>query len=192
MLISSTEKNEIRELMRSKEYLIAQRKLFRLCNSKLETVTDICFAKYNLAWILKKIGELDMSKIYISDLKEYILDIEDENKYISETYSILWLYIELYKEELTKEELITNYVLIRDKVLYIGEDEIVMGLNITIDMLKGKYDEVLKNFIFSLEKGYIDTVNNTLESLQKENKYIYEMALLHKTKFEETKVINVL
>lgn len=183
--------HEIRLLLRNGDYDKAQKRLFKLYNSELKNIDDVYFTLFNLSLLMKKQNKMHLAKIYINELKERMLVIEDEDKYISQTTSTLWLYIDIYENELSLDETLDTYYLIYNKMLYLGEDdEKVLGVKITIDILKEKYDEALKTFHLCLERQYIDTIKNTLEELHTKDINIYEKAIKIKEEFE--KAINVM
>lgn len=182
-----SEKNDIRELIRSDNHNIAYRKLFKLMNYDLEEIDDKWFVYYMLSSLCRQLKRDEESRVYIIKAKELLSYMENYRVEIGKTN---WLYLEIFKDELNREELIEYYKEIMDNFNYLNEDdEIIIGLKSSIYILKSDFNKVIENFKKCLLWHYIDTVKGTIREAKKYNYDLYNELLSLREQYE-TGVIN--
>ncbi|WP_291566821.1 MULTISPECIES: hypothetical protein [unclassified Clostridium] len=184
MELSNEEKNNIRFLIRSgtsdgidnmyKELFLnnAYKELFFLYNKSLTNTIDKHFVIYNMAWVCKNLSRNELAKRYLNEIKE-ILEPQKSN-YKTQMTMVLWLYIELNRSELTKEELLKIYKELYKETKCLGEtNDKVLGIKANISLLEGDYEEVINIFKICLENEYIDMASNFTKDIKKEDKNLY-------------------
>lgn len=148
------------------------RKLFKFYNSKIEDSFDRWYIIYSLALVNKKMGLIDNAKLYIDECLS-ILDTFDEKKY--EKGCSVWLYIELYKNDLSYEETLKKYTELQEYFTCLGEDSYAyLGAVANVCILKNDYIELIKVIDTCLsnrynDKRYIEVVTNIMNDISKNN-----------------------
>lgn len=168
MKIDNEVKNQIRKSVIIGEYSDAYKNLFKLYNKHQENVFDRCFVLYNLSLTTKKMGSIEESKKYITEAKLYMADKEG---YDTEKGCILWLYIELKRNQIDEKELMEIYQSLKQQHFkYLDEDDKRMiGINGSIEVLKDNYVEAELLLIKCFNMDYIDSANNILEDIKNRN-----------------------
>lgn len=148
------------------------RKLFKFYNSKIEDSFDRWYIIYSLALVNKKMGLIDNAKLYIDECLS-ILDTFDEKKY--EKGCSVWLYIELYKNDLSYEETLKKYTELQEYFTCLGEDSYAyLGAVANVCILKNDYIELIRVIDTCLSnryngKRYIEVVTNIMNDISKNN-----------------------
>lgn len=148
------------------------KKLFKFYNSKIEDSFDRWYIIYSLALVNKKMGLIDNAKLYIDECLS-ILDTFDEKKY--EKGCSVWLYIELYKNDLSYEETLKKYTELQKYFTCLGEDSYAyLGAVANVCILKNDYIELIKVIDTCLsnrynDKRYIEVVTNIMNDISKNN-----------------------
>jgi tetratricopeptide (TPR) repeat protein len=148
------------------------RKLFKIYNSKIEDSFDRWYIIYSLALVNKKMGLIDNAKLYIDECLS-ILDTFDEKKY--EKGCSVWLYIELYKNDLSYEETLKKYTELQEYFTCLGEDSYAyLGAVANVCILKNDYIELIRVIDTCLSnryngKRYIEVVTNIMNDISKNN-----------------------
>lgn len=151
------------------------KKLFKLYNCDLEDMDDKYFVLINLAIISKRNKNFDGAKIYLNEIIN-ILNMCDG--FEMEKAVSLWLYIELKKNELTKDELLEIYTNIYNNIKHLGEDdENVLATKGNIAFLNNDYEGILDIFKSCLDRQYIQTSTAILKELYEKNTIIYNKAI---------------
>lgn len=175
MIISKGERKEIQELLVMNDKK-GDKKLFKLYNANLETIDDKYFVLINLAITNKRYGNLDTALTYLNEL---LTILDKTNDYKMEKAISLWLYIELKKNDLTKDELLNTYYKVYDNIKHLGEyDENVLATKGNIAFLIGDYNAILDIYKDCLNRQYIGTSTAILNELKNTNALIYNKALL--------------
>lgn len=162
------------------------KRLFKLYNCELEDMDDKYFVLINSAIISKRNKNFEGAKIYLNEL----IDILNKHEGFKMEKAIsLWLYIELKKNELTKDELLDIYINIYDNIKHLGEDdESVLATKGNIAFLNNNYEEVLNIFESCLSRQYIQTSTAILNELQEKNVIIYNKAIKIKKSLSAIKI----
>nr|DAM23902.1 MAG TPA: hypothetical protein [Caudoviricetes sp.] len=148
------------------------RKLFKIYNSKIEDSFDRWYIIYSLALVNKKMGLIDNAKLYIDECLS-ILDTFDEKKY--EKGCSVWLYIELYKNDLSYEDTLKKYTELQEYFTCLGEDSYAyLGAVANVCILKNDYIELIRVIDTCLSnryngKRYIEVVTNIMNDISKNN-----------------------
>lgn len=148
------------------------RKLFKFYNSKIEDSFDRWYIIYSLALVNKKMGLIDNAKLYIDECLS-ILDTFDEKKY--EKGCSVWLYIELYKNDLSYEDTLKKYTELQEYFTCLGEDSYAyLGAVANVCILKNDYIELIRVIDTCLSnryngKRYIEVVTNIMNDISKNN-----------------------
>lgn len=148
------------------------RKLFKFYNSKIEDSFDRWYIIYSLALVNKKMGLIDNAKLYIDECLS-ILDTFDEKKY--EKGCSVWLYIELYKNDLSYEETLKKYTELQEYFTCLGEDSYAyLGAVANVCILRNDYIELIRVIDTCLSnryngKRYIEVVTNIMNDISKNN-----------------------
>lgn len=148
------------------------KKLFKFYNSKIEDSFDRWYIIYSLALVNKKMGLIDNAKLYIDECLS-ILDTFDEKKY--EKGCSVWLYIELYKNDLSYEETLKKYTELQEYFTCLGEDSYAyLGAVANVCILKNDYIELIRVIDTCLSnryngKRYIEVVTNIMNDISKNN-----------------------
>ncbi|WP_195618863.1 hypothetical protein [Clostridium paraputrificum] len=167
MKIDNDKKNEVRKLYIMEEYERAYRILFKLYNKEQDEILDRCFVLYNISLVTKKMHRYDESKKYILEAKMFM---SDKKGYDTEKGCITWLFIELYREQLSDFELIQLYEKLKEYYYYLDDDnKIIMGLNGNIAVLKDNYVEAEMLIEKCFNMDYIDSAKNILEDIKNRN-----------------------
>jgi len=172
--ISRGEKMELKELLAVNDKK-SIKDLFKLYNCDLEDINDKYFVLINLAIINKRNKNFDGAKIYLNELIGILNTYEgfEMEKAVS-----LWLYIELEKNKLTKDELLEIYINIYNNVKHLGEDdETVLATKGNIAFLNDDYEMILDIFESCLDRQYIQTSTAILKELSEKNLLIYNKAI---------------
>lgn len=173
MKIDNEVKNQIRKYNMMQEFEKSYKLLFKLYNKKRDTVLDNFFVVYNISLTTKKLGRIAESKKYIVEIKEFM---DDKEGFMTEKGFILWLYMELLKNELTKEEKLINYRKLKQYFSYLEEDdEMVIGIKGSIEIIQENYVEVENLISLCFNKNYIEMANNILSELKELNEEKYFM-----------------
>lgn len=171
MVIDNEVKNQIRKCNMMQEFEKSYKLLFKLYNSIQTEVFDRCFVLYNLSLTTKKLERIEESKKYIIETKEYM---EDKEGFITEKGFILWLYMELFKNELTKDEKIQNYEKLKTYFNYLkDDDEMIIGIQSSIEIIKENYVKVEELINQCFDRHYIEMANNILLELKEFNEQKY-------------------
>lgn len=157
MEISVGEKNEIIELYILGELRKAIRKLAILYNKDIDNVLDRNFVLKNLALINKKIEydkinecERDFSIVNFY-LKEALENIKPyKNEYLKQYYELVWLDIELNKDNWGVSETISKYTELYIYFKNIGHKRNEIGLLVNIYKLENRIEEI-PNLIYEIE-----------------------------------------
>lgn len=167
-------KNSLLFLARSEQYEELIRKLFIINNSyDINNEIDKNYILFMLSKALKQINRIDEAKIYCKQAKKCI---ENHKECAIENIKTLWLYIELYKDEMSKEELLDNYEKLKELSIF---DEVgIQGLDCSIAFVNGDMNKVEKIFRLcleriSLDRHYIDIVKSILQEAYNINSNIY-------------------
>lgn len=148
------------------------RRLFKIYNSKIEDSFDRWYVLYSLALVNKKMGLIDNAKIYIDECLS-LLNSFDEKKY--EKGCSVWLYIELYKNDLSYEDTLKKYTELQEYFICLGEDSYAyLGAVANVCILKNDYIELIKVIDTCLSnryngKRYIEVVTNIINDTSKNN-----------------------
>lgn len=166
-----SEKNDIRFLMRSGDFEQAYKKLFRCFNKQYESVGDNWFVLYYLSYVCKQLREISKSKYYVEILRDYIYQFKDYN---TEKCWALWLYIEINKDSMSKEQLNNEYDKLIEGFNLPNDSEKIIGLKNSKDVINRNFENVKKNFLKCLEKHYIDTVKAMINEIKDINLELYK------------------
>lgn len=176
MKIDNEVKNKVVKHYMMNNFYESYRILFKLYNKELKGVGDKIFVLYNMALISKKMDRLEESKKYIDEAMIYVRDKDGFN---TEKCHIMWLYIELNKSEISKDKLIEYYQSIKNNYYYYDdESEVILGIDLSIGLLKEDFAEVENILNKCFSKGYIQTYKNTLKELEQTNKDMYDYFLI--------------
>lgn len=167
MKIDNEVKDKVRKYNMLGEFEQSYRILFKLYNSIQTEIFDRCFVLYNLSLTAKKLNRIDESKMYIAEAKNFM---NDKDGYSTEKGCILWLYAELYRNELKDSELMNIYKNLKEYYSYLDEnDEIIIGINSSMNVIQDNYVESEKLFYKCLDMGYIESANNILDDIKNRN-----------------------
>lgn len=176
MKINTEVKNEIMMNNLLGEHRKSYNILFKLYNNKLENVFDKWYVLYNIALVSKKLNNIKMAKMYVTECQECMMNTVG---YDTEKGKLEWLDLELNKDNLTKEQIIEKYELINNYFYYLKEfDFEKLGIKSSVLLLKRDYDglENIINICYSLghhNERYIEVIQNIMLDLQQNDQYGY-------------------
>lgn len=175
MIIDNECKDNIKRSYLMGEYDQAYRKLFKLNNKILETIEDVYFVKYHLSLMCKKLKRYEEAKIYIDEIKLYL---DETYGFTTEKGKVLWLYIELYKNELSDDILLRDY---EELKIYYNNldklDEFIIGIDISIGIIQQDYVKVELLLETCLNMNYIENIKNLFYELKESDKNIFSKLL---------------
>lgn len=172
MVIDDELKSKVVKYYMIDRFYEAYKILFKLYNKDVKSVGDTIFVLYNIALISKKMDRIEESKKYIEEAMSYI---EDKEGFNTEKGHIIWLYVELNKKNIAKDKLIEHYESIKNSYYYYdNESEVILGIDLSIEILRENFAEVESILNKCFSKSYIQTYKNTLKELEQTNKDKYD------------------
>ena len=172
-MLKSADKIEIKMLGKEERYTECYKKVFKLYNTISDlNIIEKNFLLYNLAWVCKKLNIIEESKIYIQQTLDNIMSVKG---YQTEKGKALWLYIELYKEELNKDELENLYKELKMIFSFMENDsEIILGIDGNIAILNNDWDKLINIISISISHNYIYLLNSVKSDILNLDKEIRE------------------
>lgn len=142
------QRNTIYEYKAQKRYSELFNLLFKMDNNNDENIVDKWQIKYWLCWICRtgRLNREDQAQKYLKQAMDILKNNTSEDM---ETEEIMtsWMYIEMYKDTISKEELLSKYIEIKKK-LYFFDDESLEMLDIDFNIaLTSNNREELKRVI---------------------------------------------
>lgn len=178
MRINEDVKIEIRTLQAEGKHEDALRKLrmLRMKCKRYDNLEDEFFVNHCLAWhYFKNENARDLCKYYLK-LNENLFNTEQVKKDNElEYYKWLWLNTEIYKDEITKDEYCSNFMLIHHFYTKIGNERFSYGAIQSIVFRNENDDEIIefmKDIIEELGTNH-KLVVDMVADCKKRSDYVY-------------------